>query len=161
LEANFEKQITVFFCVDLHHSICFFPLLSLKFSCSYCFELAPKLFALIEQPIARRTIFRTLNSILFISNPNPGRSVCSKFIIFRFHLFTPSRRLSTTRRATTSPKLRRPGVGVTIMMTNGTIAAPTSSATVNTRQSGSPGPTSMCSSTRCKTVVLPLPCAPS
>jgi hypothetical protein len=33
--------------------------------------LLPKLSALIEQLIARRTIFRTPNSLLFISNPNP------------------------------------------------------------------------------------------
>jgi hypothetical protein len=30
----------------------------------------------------------------FIYNPNPKCSVCSKFIISRFRLFTPSRRLS-------------------------------------------------------------------
>jgi hypothetical protein len=42
LEPNLGEQITVFICVDLHHSICFFPLLSLKFSCSPRFEFAPK-----------------------------------------------------------------------------------------------------------------------
>jgi hypothetical protein len=34
--------------------------------------LLPKLSALIEQLIARGTIFRTPNSLLFISNPNLG-----------------------------------------------------------------------------------------
>jgi hypothetical protein len=43
--------------------------------------LLPKLSRLIEQLIVRGTIFHTLNSRLFISNPNPGRSACSKFII--------------------------------------------------------------------------------
>jgi hypothetical protein len=35
-------------------------------------SLLLKLSASIEQLIARRTIFRTPNSLLFISNPNPG-----------------------------------------------------------------------------------------
>jgi hypothetical protein len=35
-------------------------------------SLLPKLSALIEQLIARGTIFRTPNSLLFISNPNLG-----------------------------------------------------------------------------------------
>jgi hypothetical protein len=34
---------------------------------------------------------------VFISNPNPGWNSCSKFIIFRFRLFTPSRRLSSIK----------------------------------------------------------------
>jgi hypothetical protein len=56
----------------------------------------PKSSTLIEQLIARGTIFRTPNSLIFISNPKPRRSACSKFIIFKFRLFTPSSRLSIT-----------------------------------------------------------------
>jgi hypothetical protein len=58
------------------------------------FELALKAFTSIEQLIVRRTLFCTSNLLLLISNPNPGWSSCLKFIIFRFRLFTPSRRLS-------------------------------------------------------------------
>jgi hypothetical protein len=64
----------------------------------------PKLSVLIEQLIARRTIFRTSNLILFISNPNPEpeRNACSKFIIFRFCLFILSRRLSYSHHITSN-----------------------------------------------------------
>jgi hypothetical protein len=49
---------------------------------------------LIEQHIARRTLFRTSISLLLISNPNPGWSSYLKFIIFKFRLFTLLWRLS-------------------------------------------------------------------
>jgi hypothetical protein len=42
------------------------PALPLKSGCD------TKLSTLIEQLIARKTIFRTPYSLLFISNPNPG-----------------------------------------------------------------------------------------
>jgi hypothetical protein len=61
-----------------------------------------KLSVLIEQLISIRTIFHTTNLILFIYNPNPGRSACSKFIIFRFCLFTLSRRLSYSHQITSN-----------------------------------------------------------
>jgi hypothetical protein len=35
-------------------------------------SLLPKLSVLIEQLIARRTLFRTPHSLLFVSNPNLG-----------------------------------------------------------------------------------------
>jgi hypothetical protein len=51
--------------------------------------------------------------------------------------------MQTSRRAlqwpTSIPRLMRLGVGIAIVMTLGTIAAPTSSAMVNTRHPGSPG----------------------
>jgi hypothetical protein len=54
----------VFICVDLHHSICFLPRLSFLSSFAHIdLSLLPKLPALIEQLIARRTIFRTPNSL--------------------------------------------------------------------------------------------------
>jgi hypothetical protein len=85
LEPNLGKQITVFTCVYLH-SICFSPLLSLKFPCSYCFELAPKV---IRIDFATHSKRNNLPPSELISNPNPNCGACSKFIIFRFRLFTP------------------------------------------------------------------------
>jgi hypothetical protein len=92
LEPNLGKQITVFICVDLQ-LICFpfFPL-SKSFLAHIDLSLLPKLSALIEQLIARRTIFSTPN----FYKTNLGHSAHSKFIIFRFRLFTPSRRLSAS-----------------------------------------------------------------
>jgi hypothetical protein len=46
----------------------------------------------------------------------------------------------TTRRVASCPRLQRPRVGVAIMMAPRTIATPTSSAMVNTRQIGNHGP---------------------
>jgi hypothetical protein len=65
----------------------------------------------------------------------------------------------TIRRATSSPRLRRLGIGIVKMMMPEAIAAPTSFATGNMRQLGNPialGPTSTCGSTRGKMLVLPL-----
>jgi hypothetical protein len=51
----------------------------------------------------------------------------------------------------------KPGVGVAGMMAPGTIIAPTSSTTINTRQLGNPGSTSTHGLTLSKTLVLPFP----
>jgi hypothetical protein len=61
LEPNLGKQITLFICVD-RHLVCFpfFPL-SKSSLAQNDLSLLQKLSALIEQLIARRTIFRTSN----------------------------------------------------------------------------------------------------
>jgi hypothetical protein len=58
----------MFICVDLHHLICFFPLLSHQRSLAHIVLIwLPELSALIEQLIARETIFHTLNLFLTLT----------------------------------------------------------------------------------------------
>jgi hypothetical protein len=67
LEPNLAKQITVFICVDLH-LVCFhfFPLS--KSSLAHIdLSLLLRSSALIEQLIARRTIFHTPNPFLTLT----------------------------------------------------------------------------------------------
>jgi hypothetical protein len=94
LELNLRKQIARVFALITIFAICFFPLTSLVLLVTIILSWLPKLSALVEQLIVRRTTLPHSNFIYTHSNANPGWSLCSNFIISRFHLFTPFRRLS-------------------------------------------------------------------
>jgi hypothetical protein len=67
----------------------------------------------------------------------------------------------TTRRSMSSPRLRKLGVSVARKMAPRTIAAPTSSTTINKQQPGSPSFASTRGLTMGKTLVYPCVMAPS
>jgi hypothetical protein len=64
---------------------------------SRCSQFPPKVIRIDWETHSKRN---DLPHSEFISNPNPKCSACSKFIIFRFRLFTPSRWLSVRMHTT-------------------------------------------------------------
>jgi hypothetical protein len=92
-EPNLEKQITCV-CVNIALRFNSSSPLSQVLLLAIVLSWLTKLSALIEKLIARRTTLPHYNFIYTCSNAKLRRSLCSKLIIFRFRLFTPSWRLS-------------------------------------------------------------------
>jgi hypothetical protein len=71
LEPNLGKQIARVFVLILYYDL-ILPLSSLSSLACNHFKLAPKLFALIEQLVARRTIFHAPILLLLILTLTSG-----------------------------------------------------------------------------------------
>jgi hypothetical protein len=87
-EMNLGKQIACVFALIIIFAICFFPLPSL-FSCLRPIWVGSQSYPwLIEQLIARIITLPHSNLFYTRSNANLEWCLCSKFINFRFRLFT-------------------------------------------------------------------------